>query len=71
MSLLLNEYSPDFISKRFNQFFSVNNPVPVLERLDEQVYQQLHHNLLIQPNRREKKLEKMTRDTQVLPNFAN
>ena len=67
MSLLLNDYPPDFISKRFHQFFSLNDAVPVLERLDEQEYKRLHSKLLIQPTRREKTLEKMMSDPVKFP----
>ena len=62
MSLLLNDYPPHFISKHFHRFFTLNDAIPVLERSDEQVYRELHSKLLIQPTRREKKLEKMMRD---------
>jgi hypothetical protein len=54
MSLLLNDYPPNFITKHFNRFFQLNNAMPVLEQLDEQVYQQLHKKLLYQPTRHEK-----------------
>jgi hypothetical protein len=67
MSLLLNDYPPRFISKHFHRFFTLNDAIPVLERLDEQVYRELHSKLLVQPTRREKKLEKMMRDPVKFP----
>ncbi|CAF4832716.1 unnamed protein product, partial [Rotaria sp. Silwood2] len=59
MSLLLNKYPPNFILKHFNRFFRLNNAMPVLNQLDENVYHHLHHTLLHQPTRREKKLNIM------------
>jgi len=62
VSLLLNNYPPEFISKQFCRFFKLNNAMPVLKQLDEQVYQRLHRTLLHQPTRREKTLAKMMKD---------
>jgi len=62
MSLLLNRYPPNFIFKQFNRFFHLNNAMPVLNQLNEQVYQNLHQTLLNQPTRREKKLHLMIQD---------
>jgi hypothetical protein len=62
MSLLLNRYPPNFISKQFNRFFHLNNAMPVLNQLNEQVYQRLHQTMLNQPTRREKKLDLMIQD---------
>ena len=62
MSLLLNNYPPSFISKQFRRFFTRNDALPVLDRLDAEVYQRLHSESLLQPTRREKILEKMMRD---------
>ncbi|CAF3427154.1 unnamed protein product, partial [Rotaria sp. Silwood2] len=59
MSLLLNKYPPNFISKHFNRFFRLNNAMPVLNQLDENVYHHLYHTLLHQPTRHEKKLNTM------------
>ena len=53
MSLLLNQYPPNFITKYFNRFFEVNNALLVLQQLDGQMYQRLHNQLLYQPIRRE------------------
>jgi hypothetical protein len=62
MSLLLNQYPPNMITKHFHQFFRINNALPVLHKLDEHMYQQLHQKLLNQPTRREKLMIKMMHD---------
>ncbi|CAF1548524.1 unnamed protein product, partial [Adineta ricciae] len=62
MSLLLNHYPPRFISYYFNKFFENNNAVSVLQRLDKNVYRQLHRDLLHKCTRREKQLNMMTKD---------
>ena len=62
MSLLLNQYPPNFITKYFDRFFEVNNALLVLQQLDGQMYQRLHNQLLYQPTRREKQLTKMMQD---------
>jgi hypothetical protein len=62
MSLLLNDYPLNFITKHFNRCFQLNNAMPVLEQLDQKVYQQLHNKLLSKPIHREKQLEKMMQD---------
>ena len=62
MSLLLNNYPPSYIIKQFHRFFTRNDALPVLDRLDAEVYQRLHSKSLLQPTRREKILEKMMRD---------
>ncbi|CAF4765731.1 unnamed protein product, partial [Rotaria sp. Silwood2] len=62
MSLLLNHYPPNFITKQFNRFFRLNNAIPVLTELNEDVYHHLHQTLLHQPTRREKKLINMMQD---------
>jgi hypothetical protein len=67
VSLLLNNYPPDFISKQFNRFFHLNNAMPVLKQLNKQVYQRFHHTLLHRPTRREKQLNKMMQDPVVSP----
>ena len=62
MSLLLNRYPPNFIQKQFHRFFRINNAVPILERLDEEVYHRVHRQLLYQPTRREKQLAQLMKD---------
>jgi hypothetical protein len=42
MSLLLNQYPPKMITKHFHIFFRINNALPVLHQLDEDMYKQLH-----------------------------
>ncbi|CAF1438276.1 unnamed protein product [Rotaria sordida] len=67
LSLLLNEYPPSFISKHFHRFFKINQAMSVFERLDSQVYYQLHQQLLHKPTRREQQLQHATEDIDVLP----
>jgi hypothetical protein len=67
MSLLLNNYPPNFISKQFYRFFHLNHAMPVLKQLNEQVYHHLHQTLLNQPTRREKQLHQMVQDPIVSP----
>ena len=62
MSLLLNNYPPSYISKQFHRFFTRNDALPALDRLDAEVYQRLHSESLLQPTRREKILATMMRD---------
>ena len=59
MSLLLNNYPPNFITKQFNRFFHLNNAQSLLTQLDVDTYRKLHHFSLHQPTRREKKLNQM------------
>lgn len=67
MSLLLNSYPPNFISKQFNRFFHLNKAIPVLNQLNEKVYRSLHQQLLNQPTRREKQLHIMMQDPVTTP----
>ncbi|CAF4145889.1 unnamed protein product [Rotaria sordida] len=67
LSFLLNEYPPSFISKHFHRFFEINQAMSVFERLDSQVYRQLHQQLLHKPTRREQQLQQATGDIDVLP----
>jgi len=67
VSLLLNNYPPNFISKQFNRFFQLNHALPVLNQLDKQVYHRLHQTALHQPTRREKQLNSMMNDSVVKP----
>jgi hypothetical protein len=67
LSLLLNNYPSEYISKHFHRFFEVNNAMPVLKHLDAQMYQQLHEKLLHQPSRREKQLITMIQDNDAVP----
>ena len=67
MSLLLNDYLPNFISKQFNRFFLLNDATPVLNQLNTEVYHSLHQKLLYQPTRREKQLHTMMQDPVITP----
>jgi len=62
MSLLLNHYPPNFITKHFNRFFALNNAIPVFHEINPRVYNELHESLLHQSTRREKQLSKMIQD---------
>ena len=62
VSLLLNNYPPSYISQQFSRFFEVNNPMSLVNQLDEHAYRQLHQKLLYQPTRREKQLNEMMQD---------
>lgn len=54
LTLLLNGYPLNFISYHSKQFFKKNNAMPVLEHLDNNVYQLLHQEMIARPTRREK-----------------
>jgi hypothetical protein len=72
MSLLLNDYPPDFMTKHFQRFFQLNNSMSVLEQLDAEVYQQLHEKFLYQPTRREKKTSTNdARSSKITQRFTN
>ena len=62
MSLLLNQYPPNFIKKQFHRCFHLNNALPVLSELNEEVYHRLHTQSLFQLTRREKQLHCMMQD---------
>ena len=57
LSLLLNDYSPKFITRRIDRFFTINYAISVF---DQTRYQHLHQTLLNQATRREKQLAIMT-----------
>ncbi|CAF1133755.1 unnamed protein product, partial [Didymodactylos carnosus] len=67
MSLLLNNYPPNCVSKQFNRFFNLNGAMPVLNQLHEQVYYRLHQKLLYQLTRHEKQLHIMMQDPVISP----
>ena len=67
VSLLLNSYPPNFISKQFHRFFQLNHAMSVLNQWDEHVYQRLHQTLLHQHTRREKQLIIMMQDPILSP----
>ena len=62
MSLLLNHYPSNFIKKQFHRFFHLNNALPVLDELSEEVYHRLHNQSLYEPTPREKQLGSMIQD---------
>ncbi|CAF1281973.1 unnamed protein product [Rotaria sp. Silwood1] len=62
MSLLLNSYPPNFITKQFHRFFLLNNAMSVLTELNEDAYHHLHQTLLQQPTRGEKNHFNMMHD---------
>lgn len=60
VSLLLNGYPPSFIRKQFSRLFRSTPIISMLDGMNEQSYQQLHHQLLHRPTLHEQKLkEKM------------
>lgn len=59
VSLLLNAYPPSFIRKQFGRLFRSTPIISMLDGMNEQSYQQLHHRLLHRPTRREQKLKEM------------
>ncbi|CAF1374090.1 unnamed protein product [Rotaria sordida] len=62
MFLLVNNYPPNFIKKQIYRFFQLNNAMPIVNELNDQVYHRLHQQLLSQPTQREKQLHLMTQD---------
>ncbi|CAF1498796.1 unnamed protein product, partial [Rotaria sordida] len=62
MSLLLNNYPPNFIKKQIYRFFQLNNAMPIVNELNDQVYHRLRQQLLYQPTQREKQLHLMIQD---------
>ena len=49
LTLLLSGYPPRFISYYFTQFFQENNAMSLMEQIDEDIYKELHRNLIRQP----------------------
>ncbi|CAF1184049.1 unnamed protein product [Didymodactylos carnosus] len=62
MSLLLNHYPPNYLSKHFDRFLRLNNAINVFNTLDPHAYKDLHHKLLYQPTRNEKQRQGMLQD---------
>ena len=67
MSLLLNDYPPNFISKQFNRFFRLNDAILVLNQLNAEVYHSFHQKQLYQPTHRERQLHTMMQDPVITP----
>ena len=63
MVLLLNGYPSKFISYHIKNFFTKFNAMSVWTELNTQAYQQLHHQLLYKPPRREKELQEINDGT--------
>ncbi|CAF1267435.1 unnamed protein product [Rotaria sordida] len=62
VSLLLNGYPPNFITKQFYCLFHLNNDMSGLKLMNENAYHHIHQRLLHHPTRHEKELKKMTED---------
>jgi hypothetical protein len=60
VSLLLNGYPSNFITKQFNRLFHSPTDIFEVKLMNEQAYYHLHQRLLHQHTRREKELKKMT-----------
>jgi hypothetical protein len=62
MSLLLSQYPPKFITNQFLRFFQVNKAMPVMTELNQNVYQQLHKELINRITAKEKQLNDQMKD---------
>ena len=62
VSLLLNGYPPNFITKQFHRLFYSNNTMFMSKPTNEQVYHHMHQLILHQPTQREKQLNQMVKD---------
>jgi hypothetical protein len=60
VSLLLNGYPPNFITKQFHRLFHSHNDMSGIKLMNEHAYYPIHQRLLHQHTRREKELKKMT-----------
>ena len=67
ISLLLNGYSPNFITRQLTRFFRLNDAMPLLNELNGEVYHRLHKQSLYQPSRCEKKVNDMIQDSIMSP----
>ncbi|CAF3313319.1 unnamed protein product [Rotaria sp. Silwood2] len=63
MILLVNGYPPKFIQQHMKNFFIKYNAMNVWTELNTESYQQLHHELLYKPTRREQKVQLETNGT--------
>ena len=57
LTLLLNGYPPRFVSYHFKRFFEQNNATSLMLQLDDDVYKELHQQLILRPTRREREQE--------------
>ena len=54
LMLLLNGYPPRFVSYHLKRFFEQYNVMSLLDKLDVDIYRELHQKLILQPTRRER-----------------
>ncbi|CAF0960716.1 unnamed protein product [Didymodactylos carnosus] len=54
LTLLLNGYPPKFIAYHFRKFFHKNKITSLMEQLNDDIYQEFHRKLLLQPTRWER-----------------
>lgn len=62
VSLLLNDYPPNFIEQQRNHFFQINDAISVWNEMNEHDFHRLHHKLLHTLTNREKLLVMMTEE---------
>ena len=55
LKLLLNGYPPQFIAYHFKHFFEQQNAMSLMEQLDNNLYAEIHHRIIHQLTRREKR----------------
>ncbi|CAF1385952.1 unnamed protein product [Adineta steineri] len=58
LMLLLNGYPPKFVSYHFKQFFEQHHVMSLMNELNDDIYRELHHRLIIQPTYRERERER-------------
>ena len=68
LTLLLNGYPPRFISYHFKRFFEQNHVQLLMEQSDTDVYQELHHKLILQPTRRERQQQQQQQHSEFISN---
>jgi hypothetical protein len=67
LTLFLNGYPPRFVSYHIKRFFEQNLALSLMEQLDNDVYRELHQNLILQPTQRERKQQDIVFDQTQLP----
>ena len=58
LKLLLNGYPPQFIAYHFKHFFEQQNAMSLMEQLDNNLYAEIHHRIIHQLTRREKRQQR-------------
>ena len=58
LKLLLNGYPPQFIAYHFKHFFEQQNAMSLMEQLDNVLYAEIHHRIIHQLTRREKRQQR-------------